>query len=257
LTRRAANSGAAALWIFLPLLLGGCASLYTYGVNLPPTSVQAIEYYPRLVKGYENTYPQRRVLVLPASDEREFKDPTASGHLPDPSGNPAIGVVLDQQHQIVQRIYSEPLDALVQKSFAAAAVEAGFSALPSDKSLTAALQRTDFDYVLAPKIVRCWVKKRRGPDDHFGPTWLTSADFAVRVAIYKPPFRTPFWQADSSATFDDPPLGSLMSSPEDDTSIYDQPGEVLSVALTRAVADVFRRSDLHTLVEEDTIVRTR
>jgi hypothetical protein len=258
LTRRHLIVGALALAAPFPLLLGGCASLYNHDVKLPPTSVQALEYYPREVKGYENTYPQRRILVLAATDERDFKDPTAYNHSPDPAGNPAIGVVIDRDDLIIQRIYGQALSALVQKAFVASAVEAGFSAAPSDESLEAALRRTNFDYVLVPKIARCWVKKRRGPDARSGPTWLMSADFGVQVAIYKPPFTTPFWQGAIGAPYDDPPMGgSLLGGPDDDTSVFDEPGQVLSVALTRAIAGVFRRSDLHELVEQDAIIRAR
>ena len=81
------------------------------------------------------------------------------------------------------------------------------------------------------------------------------AEFAVEVAIYKPPFHTPFWHASSASAYDDPPLNNFLSGPEDDTSIYDDPGEVLSVALTRAVANTFRRPDLRALVLDDTVLR--
>ena len=239
------------------LLAGGCNPLFEQANNLPPASVQTIEYYPRQVKGYQNSYPPRRVLVLAAVDAREFKDPTASDHQPDANGNVAIGVVLGRDRQIVQRLYGPPLEGVVQKAFAQAAAEAGLSATASDDSLDNALKKgANADYVLVPKVLRCWVKKQRGADARMGPTWTTEADFAVDVALYKPPFHTPFWQGPAAATYDDPPLGAFSAGPEDDTSIYDEPAQVLSVALTRAVAGVFRRSDLRSLILED-IVRPR
>jgi len=73
------------------------------------------------------------------------------------------------------------------------------------------------------------------------------------VAIYKPPFPVPFWQSSSAAEYNDPPTPAAGARPEDETEIYDQPGEVLSVALTRAVAGIFRRDDLRTLVLQDVI----
>ncbi len=224
-------------------------------MNLPPVSGQLLEYYPRQVKGYQNSYPPRHVLVLATVDAREFKHPTVSDHLPDAQGNPMIGVVLDRGQQVIQRLYSQPFGPVVQKAFAASAEEAGMVPFASDQSLDSALKNTNVEYVLASKLVRCWVKKQRGPDTRFGPTWATVADFAVEVAVYKPPFHTPFWQGSTAATYDDPPLGNFTAGPEDDTSIYDEPGQVLSVALTRAVAGVFRRPDLRSLILEDIITR--
>jgi hypothetical protein len=234
--------------------LAGCASMFATAVNLPPASVQALEYYPRQVKGYQNSYPQRRMLILAATDAREFKDPSATDHQPDSQGDVAIGVVLDRGQQIIQRVYTPALGPVVQKAFATSAQEAGFTTFIADESLAEALKkRTNVDYVLAAKVVRCWVKKQRGIDTRYGPTWATAADFSAEVTIYKPPFRTPFWEGPGSATYDDPPLTSLGITPGDDTSIYDEPGQVLSVAMTRAVAGIFRRSDLRSLVLEDTI----
>jgi len=43
--------------------------------------------------------------------------------------------------------------------------------------------------------------------------------------------------------------------PEDQASIYDQPGEVLSVAFTRSVEGIFKRSDLHSLIIQDHALR--
>lgn len=223
--------------------------------NLPPSSGQILEYYPRQVKGYQDSYPPRRVLVLPATDAREFNDPSASDNAPDDQGNPRIGVVLDRDHQVIQRIYSQPIGSVVQKAFAASSEEAGLVPSVSDESLDSALKERNVDYVLTSKLVRCWVKKQRGSDTRYGPTWRTAADFAVEVRIYKPPFHTSFWQGTIAATYDDPPVGNFTMGAEDDTSIYDEPGQVLSVALTRAVAGAFRRADLRSLIREDIITR--
>jgi hypothetical protein len=229
----------------------GCSMFFPQTVNVPPYSNQALEYYPRQVKGYQNSYPPRRLTVLPTTDAREFNDSNASDHEPDDQGNPRIGVVLDRNHRVLQRIYSQPLGPVAQKAFAASAEEAGLIPSVSDESLDSALENRKVEYVLASKLVRCWVKKQRGSDTRYGPTWRTEADFAVEVAIYKPPFRTPFWQGAIAATYDDPPVGNFVMGAEDDTGIYDEPGQVLSVALTRAVAGVFHRADLRSLILED------
>jgi hypothetical protein len=234
---------------------GGCSSFFQETVNLAPSSGQILEYYPRQVKGYQNSYPPRRMLVLPSTDAREFNDPSASDHAPDDQGNPRIGVVLDRDHHVIQRIYSQPLGPVVQKAFAASAEEAGLVPSVSDDSVDSALKERTFEYVLASTLVRCWVKKQRGSDTRYGPTWRTAADFAVEVRIYKPPFHNPFWQGTIAATYDDPPVGNFTIGADDDTSVYDEPGQVLSVALTRAVAGVFRRGDLRSLILEDIITR--
>ena len=245
--RRAALCG-------LGFAIGACSTLQNQ-VNLPPVSNQTLEYYTRQVKGYQSSYPPRRIVVLRTADAREFKDPSAADHVPDAAGNPRIGVVLDRARQPIQRVYGQPLGPLVQNAFAKAAAEAGMTSFASDESLDSALKRTNLDYVLQSTLTRCWVRKQRGPDSQYAPTWATSAEFAVEVAIYKPPFHTPFWQASSSSVYDDPPLNNFLSGPEDDTSIYDEPGEVLSVALTRAVANTFRRPDLRALVLDDIVLR--
>jgi hypothetical protein len=239
----------------LAAAFGGCSTMFQTAVNLPPVSDQTLEYYPRQVKGYQNSYPPRRILVIATVDAREFKDRSAIDHAPDAQGRPRIGVVLDQGHQVIQRVYGQPLGPTVQRAFASAAAEAGMVSFASDDSLDAALKKTNLEYVLQGTLTGCWVKKQRGPDGANGLVWATSADFAVAVAIYKPPFHTAFWQGVSASTYDDPPLTNFLSGPEDDTSIYDEPGEVLSVALTRAIANTFRRPDLRALIRDDVVLR--
>jgi hypothetical protein len=94
----------------LALIAGfwGCSTSVSEGTaQQPAASLQSLEYYSQLVKGYQNSYPPRRVLVLASVDAREFTDPTAAVHAPD-QGNPAIGVVLDADGSVTQRLYSLP-----------------------------------------------------------------------------------------------------------------------------------------------------
>jgi hypothetical protein len=104
--------------------------------------------------------------------------------------------------------------------------------------------------VLQSRIVKCWVKKQRVVDNDKNPSWQTVAEFALDATIYKPPFAVPFWHGVSSETYSDPPDNPGMM-PEDQASIYDEPGEVLSVAFTRSVEGLFKRSELHSLITED------
>jgi hypothetical protein len=235
--------------VFLLALVSACAS--TSDQMEPLTSTQALQYYPFLVKGYQNTYPKRRVIVLAAVDARDFKDTSGAAHSPD-NGSPAIGVIRDTSGEIVQRLYGPALEPLVQQSIAQAAQEAGLISSSSNMPLDQALGAREAQYVIAPKIARLWVDKHRGPDNAAGPTWSASAEVALDVVVYKAPFEVPFWQGESDATYDDPPAPVAGVAPEDETEIYDNPGQVLSVGLTRAAAGVFKRDDLHTLITEDT-----
>jgi len=232
----------------MAIALAGCAAAGAgdNGQPLPATSVQTVEYYPFQVKGYQNSYPHRSVVVLLPVDARDASAPNA----PD-NGQPAVGVVTDQSELIVQRLYSQPLANIVQGAIVRSAEEAGLSSLPANQSAYLSDPKLNADYVLASQITKCWVKKHRGPNGQFGPTWSTVADFTVKVTVYKPPFQTPFWQGTSAQSYYDPPIGSFGLGPEDEAGIYDDPGQVLSVAMTRAVAGIFQRDDLHALVQGD------
>jgi len=120
-----------------------------------------------------------------------------------------------------------------------------------DSPLKRALAERPAEYLVEAKIARFWVDKHRGRDNAAGPTWSASAEVALDVVVYKSPFDVPFWQGESDATYDDPPAPVAGTAPEDETEIYDDPGQVLSVALTRAAAGIFKRDDLRTLIIED------
>jgi hypothetical protein len=247
---------AAALAAIAVLLVAACATTVQQEIAAePPTAIETVSYFPFQVKGYQNSYPRRRILVLVPVDARDFKDAGGQSHAPQ-DGNPATGVMLGPDGAVVQRVYSTPLGPIFQGAIVRAADEAGMLATASNDSLEAALKETNQDYVLASRIIRCWVNKHTGTDVNAppsaGPGWFTTADVAVDVTIYKPPFDVAFWQGESAATYNDPPAdnGSGMG---DDVSIYDRPSEVLSVALTRAVAGIFKREALHALILQDTV----
>ena len=231
--------------------LAGCAT-YQDESSLSTVSIQAVQYYPFQVKGYQNTYPKRRAVVVSATDNRDFKDIGAVDHEPN-QGQPAIGVVLDQHGKVVQRLYGPALESLVQDAIAHAATESGMVASTGQLPLKQELAARDADYVIAAKVLRCWVTKSRGPDQPDGPSWHAVAEVTLEAAIYKPPFDVAFWQGQVAAAYSDPPAPVNGVSLGDEAEIYEQPGEVLSVALTRAVAEIFKRDDLHTLLEQDTI----
>jgi len=238
-----------AVLILAAMVWAGCSITNGTPSNIPSTSIQTLEYYPHLVKGYQNSYPPKRLLILIAVDSRDLKNIKQEDSAPL-GGNPSIGFTVDQNKNVIQRLYSAPLGPIVQKALELSASEAGLVALNSASSEYKSQKETGEDYVLETRITKCWVKKRRGPDGRNGPTWFTNADFTIDATVYKPPFRTPFWQGRSPATYDDPPINA---SPEDDTGIYDEPGQVLSIALTRAVAGVFQQNDLRMLITEDQV----
>jgi hypothetical protein len=229
-------------------MVNACAS--TTERMEPLKSLQTVQYYPFLVKGYENTYPKRRVMVIPPTDARDFKDISGAAHSPD-NGNPAVGVIRDKSGEILQRLYGPALEPLVQQSITQAAQEAGMLSSSSALPLKVALNSGQAQYVIQSKIARFWVDKHRGMDTAAGPTSSASAEVTLDVVVYKAPFEVPFWQGESEASYDDPPAPVAGVAPEDATEIYDDPGQVLSVGLTRSVAGIFRRDDLHTLMTED------
>lgn len=234
--------------ILSAMVASGCA---TVGGGAPvPTvsSTQTVQYYPYLVKGYQNSYPRKTILILMTVDARD-----TAGDAAPLNGNPALGTVTGESGNLAERLYSAPLGPIVQGAIGRAADEAGMSAAPSTQVAYKAGVPEPAEYVLESKIERCWVKKSRSTNGQYGPVWRTAADFALQVSIYKPPFSVPFWTGSTNDTYYDPPVGSFGLGPEDEAGIYDEPGEVLSVALTRAVAAIFQRQDLRNLVLEDDI----
>jgi len=223
---------------------------------MPPTSVQAVQYYPYQVKGYQNLYPKRRAIVLPAIDARAFDGIATSDRQPDQGRSP-IGVIVDENGKTEQRLYGPALEALTQDAIAHAAQEAGLNSIAASMPLPNALAARDADYVISAKILRCWVRKTHGGSHSPVVAWSSVADVALDVAIYKPPFTVAFWQGQSAAVYNDPPP-SVSGDVTNEVEIYEQPGEVLAVALTRAVAGIFKRDDLYTLMTQDAIrVRRR
>jgi len=242
----------AALACGILLLLAGCATTSQPSTAAATVSIQTLQYYPFQVKGYQKTYPNKRIIVLTAIDARTFRDASGTNHQPY-DGHPAIGVVLDRHNQVAQQLYGPDLAALLSDAIAQSAQEAGMTSSTSPLPLKDALKARSADYVMVADITGLWVVKQRGADTEGGPAWFSAADVALDVTIYKPPFSVPFWQGVSAFEYDDPPKPAAGARPEDETEIYDQPGEVLSVALTRAVAGIFRHDDLRTLVLQDTI----
>jgi hypothetical protein len=234
------------------VLLAGCAASTSGTIGLPPVSIQSLQYYPFQVKGYQKSFPSKKIIVLTATDSRSFKDAGAANHDPY-EGHPAIGLVLDRHSQVAQRLYGPDLAPLIGDAIAQSANEAGMVSSTSTLPLKAALKARGASYILEAKITGLWVVKQRGADTEGGPSWFSAADVALNVTIYKPPFAVPFWQGQSAAEYNDPPTPTSGSRPEDETEIYDQPGEVLSVAMTRAVAGIFRHEDLHTLIVQDSV----
>jgi len=227
-------------------MLSGCAT--TGGESAPvTTSVQTLEYYQYQVKGYQNSYPKKTIQILIPADARDV-----TGDAAPLNGDPAIGIVTGDSGKITERLYSLPLGPIVQQAIGRSADEAGLSASSStDVVYKPGVGSTE--YVLESKIRRCWVKKGLGASGQYGPVWRTMADFSLEVSIYKPPFSVPFWTGTSNDTYFDPPVGSFGLGSEDEAGIYDEPGQVMSVALTRSVAGIFQRQDLRNLMLEDDI----
>ncbi len=232
----------------LTSMLAGCSTVNEGGgtAAAPTTSVQTLEYYPYLVKGYQNSYPRKTIQILIPTDARNDAGAPMNG-------DPAIGIVDDQSGSVIERLYSPPLGPILQAAIGRSADEAGLSASSStDVAYKPGVKNTT-EYVLESKVRRCWVKKARSANGQYGPVSRTTAEVALDVSIYKPPFSVPFWTGSTTDTYYDPPVGSFGLGSEDEAGIYDEPGQVLSVALTRSVAAIFQRQDLRNLMLEDDI----
>ncbi|HUA32392.1 MAG TPA: hypothetical protein VMA09_02210 [Candidatus Binataceae bacterium] len=239
-------------------LAAGCATQSSNqagqgGAAAPATStgVETIEYYPSLVKGYQNSYPRRTITILTPTIAADIGN-VPPAEAPPLNGNPMIGQLVDQYGNVTERLYAGPLAVTVQNAIARSAEEAGMVASASGDSVYRAGTMQNQDYVLASQIKRCWVRKSKAPDGHAG-VWHSEADFELDVTIYKPPFSVEFWKGTSEDTYYDPPVGSFALGPEDEAGVYDFPGQVLSVALTRGVAGIFEKQDLRNLILEDDI----
>ena len=226
--------------------LGGAASSSS-------TGIETIEYYPSLVKGYQNSYPRRTITILMPTIAPDIGNIPASEATPL-NGNPMIGQIIDQNGNVTERLYTGPLAATIQRAIARSAEEAGMAATTAGQATYQTGTMKNQDYVLASQIKRCWVRKSKAADGHAG-VWHSQADFVLDVTIYKPPFSVAFWKGTSEDTYYDPPVGSFALGPEDEAGVYDYPGQVLSVALTRSVAGIFEKQDLRNLILEDDIQR--
>jgi hypothetical protein len=255
--RRAAKTHAAArsmignlLRVAPALAMAGCTSLGLArpSLQLKPISIETVRYYPYLVKGYQDSFPHRSVLVLAPVDAHGLGNPKIAPL----DGRPEIGVTNNRSEVVLQRLYSAPLAPIVQKAIAHSADEAGLLATVASGAKYDP-RRRGVDYVLASTITQCWVKKHLAANGDSGPAWRTVAKFALEVTLYKPPFKVAFWKGESSVEYEDPAWDSYALGPGDEISIYEHPGEDLSVAMSRAVAGIFQRQDLHMLVLEDRI----
>lgn len=233
----------------MALAIAGCSAANQNGSNPPAAtnSVETVEYYPYQVKGYQSSYPPRMIVILMPTDARDLSGPNSAPL----DTQPAIGIVTDQSDNVVTRLFSPPLAPILQSAIGRSAEEAGFHASATNQTAYDSDAKLNADYVMVTNITKCWVKKHRGPNGMYGPTWSTEADIALQVTVYKPPFKIPFWQGTSPQSYFDPPIGSFGLGPDDEAGIYDQPGQVLSVAMTRAVAGIFQHDDLRTLIQGD------
>jgi len=229
--------------------VAGCATVIPPELA-HPVSEQTLEYYPGLVKGFEHTYPLRTLLVLAVDAPCQSQSGAAASDAPP--GDFQVGETVDLKGELLQRLYMAPIQGNVQRALIAAATEAGLRAHAAPTASYSG--SSNDDYVLRAKVLQCSIKKQRVALGGAEPSWQTVANFALDVSIFKPPFHVAFWQGTTIQTYTDPPDAGPAGADEDEVSIYDQPGQVLSVAFTRAVEGIFARPDLHSLITEDRLV---
>jgi hypothetical protein len=221
---------------------------------MPNASVESIQYYPRFVKGYEDSFPLRPIMVLLPVDQREFPGRWSRDHQPL-NGDPAIGAVLDAKGDVIKKLYSKPFLDLVQKALGHAAAEAGMTPVFSNQtSYESVLPSSPPAYVLASRVTRCWVERKLDPNGNGPGVWRSWAEFDLEATVYRVPYRVPFWQTKSVSVFYDPPPDTFDPGLASETALYETSGEVLSVALTRAVAGIFNHYQLRNLIAQDRVL---
>jgi hypothetical protein len=265
------------VWVLGLVLCAGCG-LGSLTTVRPPRFIQvAVNYLPYLVKGDRPQFPPARVLVLRPVDKRD-PYPVKKGALPASEDNTAIlgiwgmnskeGVVvvnslrLGAQRRMKAGVANNPdiargiftlpgLDLAVQDALASHFHEAGFAvqkanfALPSEAAasrepgyyaLGCAIEQFSLVSLLRYNEVRVYTPLHfhtidmpiRGP---------TRADVALALTLYHWPSGQVLWEGKVADSVDDPPLG-------ESEFLYPTPGEVLSMALSRAVGSVLVNQSL-------------
>ena len=236
-----------------------------------PILVQ-VDFLPFLVKGSRPQFPPARILVLEPQDNRQPYPIKTGDPLPPIKGNAAVlgiygqnfqegpvqvnSLRLGAQRKMRPGIPSPPdvplgifllpdLPQLVQNTLAQHFAEAGFTIVndPGKHAKIAASTEKRPDYVLASEIKKfslIALERYREVEvnSHVSSHMITlpvrgpaRADVTLALQLSQWPAGPVVWQGEVSDTVDDPPL-------EDSISLYAAPGEIMTMAMSRAVGSI-------------------
>jgi len=271
-----------ALWIVGLVLWTGCSLDKVLTVPPPQVIPVGVNYLPNLVKGARPAFPPAQVLILRPVDKREAYPVKYGEALPAAQDNAALlgiwglnsqeGAVLvnssrlGAQRRMKAGVKADPdmprgiftltdLDHLVQDAIESHFQEAGlpvrkvdFSSPPEpgaaaepahyalgcvieEFSLVSLLRYNEVEIfsALHPHLIEVPI---RGP---------TRADVALTLALYQWPSGEVLWEGKVADSVDDPPLG-------ESEFLYHAPGEVMSMALSRAVGSILVTQSLQDIL---------
>jgi hypothetical protein len=267
-----------AVWMVgLGLSIGcGLGSLVT---TRPPRIIPVgVTYLPHLVKGSRPSFPSNRVLVLLPVDKREAYPVKRGGALPATQDNTAIlgiwglnsaeGAVrvnstqlgaqrrmkagVPQDPDMPRGIFTLPsLERLVQDALESHFHEAGFSVQKASSPILNELSATtepahyavgcaieEFSLVSLLRYNEVWIYSALHPHTIDVPIrGPTRANVTLELTLYRWPSGEVLWQGKVADSVDDPPLG-------ESEFLYSSPGEVMSMALSRAVGSILVTQNL-------------
>jgi hypothetical protein len=261
-----------ALWIVGLVFWTGCS--FDQVLTVPPPQVipVGVNYLPNLVKGARPAFPPAQVLILLPVDKREAYPVKYGEALPAAQDNAAVlgiwglnskeGAVLvnssrlGAQRRMKAGVKEDPdmprgiftltdLDHLVQDALESHFQEAGFPVRKVDFS---SLQEPGAATEPAHYALGCVIEEfslisllRYNEVEIFSPLHPhaievpirgpTRADVAFTLVLYRWPSGAVLWEGKVADSVDDPPLG-------ESEFLYHTPGEVLSMALSRAVGSI-------------------
>jgi hypothetical protein len=266
------------IWMFGFILCAGCGVGTLFSPRPPRIIPVEVNYFPYFVKGQRPSLPPAQVLVLRPVDEREPYPMRKGALLPPSQDHIALlgiwglsseeGVVkvnstqLGAQRRMEAGITNEPdrargiyalpgLPNIVQDALVMHLREVGLPAqevhFSSPKDPAASNEQAHYAVGCAIKEFSLVSLERHTEvlvdhplNAHFiyipirGPT---RADVSLALTLYRWPSGEVLWEGTVSDSVDDPPLG-------EHDFLYGSPGEVMSIALTRAVGSLLIAQEL-------------
>jgi hypothetical protein len=254
------------------VLCAGCGSRSLFTVQPPRIIPVGVNYLPNLVKGTRPSFPSSRVLVLLPVDKREAYPVKLGGALPASQDNTAIlgiwgtnskegGIRVNSSQLGAQRhmkagVPRNPdmprgiftltdLQHLIQNALEDHFHEAGFPVQkiditapdessvviePAHYAIGCAVE--EFSLVSLLRYNEVWVFSLLSPHPIYVPIrGPTRANVALALTLYRWPSGEILWEGKVADSVDDPPQG-------ESEFLYSTPGEVISMALSRAVGSI-------------------